>query len=611
MGFPLLVALGVLLAGIAVGRHVDSLSEAAASSIGPHLALLAAGMIALGGFAALAGMGSERRRARTAVLFALGFIAATGLLIAYIALFFCLVFLGEFPTRNLVSAHLADLPVLIDTLPMTRAMLASVSLGLALLLLFIGAVAGWCLAQVGAYVARRPRSRSGVPLASLLACAGAVYPGVSMVIPLAWQVDGREPFASSWHNVSVRGTAAARGPQPQERQLDRAACAVPSTPRRRPNVILVYVDALRADVTQPYGGAGARENMPFMTRMVREGRFVQADLAMAACTSTVCGLAALLQSRPARLQHPEFCSLPKTLKNIGYSTAYVLASNHQDFMETRRYYEPADFYVDGKDLGSRLALDDAVLPEGLRRLGPWQGRPVFLMIGMVSTHALGRRAESYRRFRPDYRGGEDASFTERYRNNYHNGVLQADATLAMLWDSLKLGGYLEDAIVIITSDHGESLGERAGVIGHMVSLDQAELHVPLWIHETRPTVGATRFARQVDVAPTVLAALGLPAPVTWHGRPLQHSLAGSLSEHVSQNLPQQVAVVHFDGETAIKMRYDRASTREQAFELFSDPREERDVLLGLGRERLQALRGTARAAFQATGGGGKPAAAQP
>ncbi len=102
------------------------------------------------------------------------------------------------------------------------------------------------------------------------------------------------------------------------------------------------------------------------------------------------------------------------------------------------------------------------------------------MVGLVSPHFLAKRDKAFRHFLPDHEA-HDATFKERYRNHYHNGVLQADASLKSTWDALADGGYLAHSIVVITGDHGESLGEK-GHTGHVFSLDHAELRIPLWIY---------------------------------------------------------------------------------------------------------------------------------
>jgi arylsulfatase A-like enzyme len=106
-------------------------------------------------------------------------------------------------------------------------------------------------------------------------------------------------------------------------------------------------------------------------------------------------------------------------------------------------------------------------------------------------------------------------------NRYDNGVLQADASIGQALALLRARGRLDDALVVITGDHGESLGER-GHFGHSWTLDKEVLDVPLLIWDSRGRCCAPQaYASQLDIAPTILRSLGLPIPASWQGLPLQ------------------------------------------------------------------------------------------
>jgi hypothetical protein len=420
--------------------------------------------------------------------------------------------------------------------------------------------------------------------------ASIVFNMFSFAAAQPWHEQSHEPLLGSWHNISIRANSKQAQPNSSESGRDVAARerSLLQTASRRPNVILIYVDALRADVTEPYGGP--RKNMAFVSEMVAQGEWHQIDHALAVCPATICGLGAILQSRSTGLQSPDNYSLPKLLKDHGYFNAYVLSSNHQNFLDLRRYYDPADFYLDGKDLDQSLGLDDRVVMPGLERLGPWRGEPTFLMIGLVSTHSLATKAEEFRVYRPDRAGLENRDvIAEAFVNNYHNGVLQTDATLREIWAFLSERGYLQDAIVVITSDHGESLGE-SGKFGHLTGLLQPELRIPLWIHETLPTVQERRFARQIDIAPTVVKALGLQPPETWEGHALQAPLKAATSVHFVPSLPHDLAVIDYDGATAFKLLINRYTTQEKLFEILEDPQESNDILSQADAARVMRMR---------------------
>ena len=143
--------------------------------------------------------------------------------------------------------------------------------------------------------------------------------------------------------------------------------------------------------------------------------------------------------------------------------------------------------------------------------------------------------------------------------------------------------------MVVTADHGESLGE-GGRFGYLTSLHQPELRIPLWVHETQPTLRERRFARQIDVAPTIVAALGPEPPFTWEGVPLQQELKAATSVHFIQSMPHHVAVVNYDGSTAYKLLVDRATTQEQLFEILGDPFELRDILWEADVTRVTQMR---------------------
>src|SRR5439155_4860126 len=65
------------------------------------------------------------------------------------------------------------------------------------------------------------------------------------------------------------------------------------------------------------------------------------------------------------------------------------------------------------------------------------------------------------------------------RDSYDDCVADLGEQLGRLLDELGRRGLLERTWLIITSDHGESFGEQAGVFGHGTSLYQPQLHVPL------------------------------------------------------------------------------------------------------------------------------------
>lgn len=77
---------------------------------------------------------------------------------------------------------------------------------------------------------------------------------------------------------------------------------------------------------------------------------------------------------------------------------------------------------------------------------------------------------------------------------------------------LKEAGEWEDTLFIVTSDHGENIGEH-GLMDHQYSLYDTLIHVPLYIKGDRfDEVDTDQLIQLVDLPPTILDALGIEAP---------------------------------------------------------------------------------------------------
>ncbi len=102
---------------------------------------------------------------------------------------------------------------------------------------------------------------------------------------------------------------------------------------------------------------------------------------------------------------------------------------------------------------------------------------------------------------------------EQIRNLYYAGTTQADAAIGAVLDVLREKGVLDDTLVILTSDHGEELGEH-GVFEHNW-MYQTNLRIPLimtWPGGLPASVRVNGLVETVDILPTVSDLLGLVPP---------------------------------------------------------------------------------------------------
>ncbi|HSL18958.1 MAG TPA: sulfatase [Methylomirabilota bacterium] len=108
----------------------------------------------------------------------------------------------------------------------------------------------------------------------------------------------------------------------------------------------------------------------------------------------------------------------------------------------------------------------------------------------------------------------DPSSAPLVRAQYASTVAYADAHIGQILEAIRNLGLEDDTIVVLTSDHGEALGER-GLAGH-ATLQECEIMVPLVIAAPGAAVRGTRVRSQVqtvNIAPTILDLLRLdPLP---------------------------------------------------------------------------------------------------
>lgn len=291
-----------------------------------------------------------------------------------------------------------------------------------------------------------------------------------------------------------------------------------------PSVLLITVDTLRADAIGAYGNKSA--STPWMDRLAAAG--VRFDQAHAHNVVTLPSHANILSGRYP-LDHG-------VRDNSGFrfpAEVETLAS----ILQQRGYRTGA--FVSAFPLDSRFGLDRGfdVYEDTFAEAGE---RPTFLEQERAGreTVALARRwwqAQEGRSafcwvhlFEPHFPYEPREPFASRIPEDPYQGEVDAtDAALEPLLVPLLAAGDQGRTLVVLTSDHGESLGEH-GEATHGVFAYEATLRVPLilyWPAMLEPAVVA-EAVRHVDLLPTVLGALSVPLPPGLRGRSLLPLAAG-------------------------------------------------------------------------------------
>ena len=134
---------------------------------------------------------------------------------------------------------------------------------------------------------------------------------------------------------------------------------------------------------------------------------------------------------------------------------------------------------------------------------------------------------------PGIRFGDDIDDVLQLRATYFGMMSEVDAQVGRLLDGIRERGAWDDTLVILTSDHGEQLGDHW--LTEKLGWFEQSYHIPLIVHDPRAahsfgSVVEDRFTENVDIMPTVLEWLGLDVPIQCDGRSLTSLVRGDVPE---------------------------------------------------------------------------------
>ncbi len=328
--------------------------------------------------------------------------------------------------------------------------------------------------------------------------------------------------------------------------LATAGCAdrqAPTVPRRRANVLIYLVDTLRVDHLGCYGYA--RPVSPSIDALAAQGVRFENAIAHSSWTrptvaSVLSGLTPLEHGvRTLQDRLPEDVeTLPEILRAAGWSTAAFSPNWHvSEQTGFAQGFETFDFFPrdpSSESLTRRvLGWLDARPPEAS------SARPWFVYAHALDPHApYAPPADLRRRFaggvtRPGAGSHDDIVATLKLRRRdrgdrvrdlralYDAEIADTDRQLGHLLEGLRARRQYDDTLVVLVADHGEGFDEHA-LLGHGNSLYGELVDLPLIVKPPGPARPRreAELARQIDVLPTVLAALGLPRAVAASGRDL-------------------------------------------------------------------------------------------
>jgi arylsulfatase A-like enzyme len=354
-------------------------------------------------------------------------------------------------------------------------------------------------------------------------------------------IEGHDGF---WHrSVPVAGEGAATlefavDLLPRSAASEKKACIALASPRlrlrspARPRTFLwISQDTVRADHLGAYGYG--RATSPGFDE--RSADWVVFESAVATASWTLPSMASQMLSRyPSyhgavmeTLAANEAPTLFEQLAADGFTVIGVTGNPYISYERSLAQGFDALWQTDGRaDEVDRLLLAAPDLPvEG----------DVALFVHYMDPHVSYSPPPPYNRMfdDPDYRGRVDGGTnffkrhrvigradTEHLKALYDGEIAFTDVNVSRLLEALRARGLLDDPVIAYTADHGEEFRDH-GYWGHSRTLYEELLHVPFALRlPGLPGRRVSQVVSLVDLAPTVLAALGVSSPPTFQGRSL-------------------------------------------------------------------------------------------
>jgi arylsulfatase A-like enzyme/Flp pilus assembly protein TadD len=299
------------------------------------------------------------------------------------------------------------------------------------------------------------------------------------------------------------------------------ALAVDSSRATPLNVLLITIDTLRADRLGCYGSSDPKTpNIDFLASqgVLFRRAFAHTPTTLPSHANILFGLTPLahgIHDNANFVASPKFLSLAEHLAGFGYATAAVVGAYPLDArFGLDQGFDLYDDQYGWQDFSQQTFVErpaEVVVSRGIQWLKTQRG-PWFLWLHCFDPHTP---------YDPP------APFRGQYALKPYDGeVAYVDFALAPLIKHLREGGLLAKTIIILTADHGESLGEH-GEKTHGYLAYNSTLWVPLIIclpgwkpARTDAKVG------HIDIFPTVCEVLGRPAPPGLQGLSLLPLMQG-------------------------------------------------------------------------------------
>ncbi|MCY3772200.1 MAG: sulfatase [Gemmatimonadetes bacterium] len=337
--------------------------------------------------------------------------------------------------------------------------------------------------------------------------------------------------------------------------------------KKRPNIVLLGVDSLLADHMSCYGYD--RQTTPHIDRFAEGGALFEKTYSAhipttSAYASMLTGLDAF-GTQVVALRHKgglreDVQTLPEILRERGYATTSVGFAGNPSARGFDKYIEYPSWgsWNEGRSPKAQ-ELNNVAIPE-LDRLARQRG-PFFLFLRHMDPHAPYLPPEPYERM--FYHGDECdpknrsmdpvmafKPFCDFFASwmppgitdkdyviaQYDGAVAYMDACIQTIFNALEAHGIMDETIVILNGDHGETLYDHECWFDHH-GLYDVTLHVPLIIRYPGRIPAGSRISgynQHKDLVPTIMDLAGIDSGIDFDGNSLMSLVDGTLPSFDSE-----------------------------------------------------------------------------
>jgi choline-sulfatase len=334
-----------------------------------------------------------------------------------------------------------------------------------------------------------------------------------------------------------------------------------------PDVYLITIDTLRADHVGCYGYK--QVETPALDALAADGiRFTEAFThSPITNTSHVTILTGLLPSVHGVTDFgvplsPQHVTAAELLKKNGYQTAAFIGAVILD----------SNTLAPGLDRGFDFYDNFPTKTETKERWGRVERRGMEVVEhaeAWFDKHRAGPHFVWVHLYDPHDPYEPPPPFSEKYKDHLYDGeIAYADSAVAHWIAFVKKAGVYDNAIIIVTGDHGEGLGEH-GEETHGLFLYDSTLHIPLILKmPLKAAAGAQRGTvvdaqvRTTDILPTILSVTGVAAPAELNGESLLPLIGRATESRTDESTPSpSKADRALFGETDYPLRWGWAPLR--------------------------------------------------